>query len=109
MCLDFGKKPDDLDNLFGISDQLSFLGKESSKITIYTELRKGRRIVTIIKGIQGEKQEIKDLVKRMKKSFGCGGSIEEDGKSYIILLQGDHRKRVYDFLKKEGYKDITVL
>jgi translation initiation factor 1 (eIF-1/SUI1) len=101
---------DQLDKLFGVSESYEFLGKETSKIYIYTEMRKRRKIVTIIKGIYGNESEIKNLLKTMKKKFGCGGTydFDQNTKTYTLELQGDHRIKVYALLKQIGYKDIEV-
>lgn len=55
--------------------------------------------VTIVAPFFLEDDTLKSLLKRVKKSVGCGGSIEENK----FLLQGDVRTRVKTLLIEEGY------
>ena len=62
--------------------------------------RKGKE-VTLIEGFDtGVHNEMAfDLARRLKAHCGVGGGWKEG----VILLQGDHRSRVADWLKREGY------
>ena len=44
--------------------------------------------------------EVEDLASKMKRRLGTGGSV----RGGEILIQGDRRQAVLDFLTAEGYK-----
>ena len=55
--------------------------------------------VTLVKGFVGSEEDITALCKLLKQKCGVGGSVK-DGE---IIIQGDHRQRLVELLKKEGY------
>ena len=62
---------------------------------------KGRagRIVTLIKGFEGSKEALKDLAKQLKTQLKVGGSVKDN----TILIQGDHRDQIIEFLVGLGH------
>lgn len=62
------------------------IAKESQKITITTEKKKFGKIYTVIEGIDAKEIDMKELLKELKNTLACGGTIKK-GK---IELQGDH-------------------
>lgn len=61
---------------------------------------RGGKIATVIKGFEGNDDDLKTLAKQLKTLCGVGGSAK-DGE---IIVQGNFRDKIMDFLVKEGYK-----
>lgn len=61
---------------------------------------RGGKVATIIKGFEGNDDDLKALAKQLKTLCGVGGAAK-DGE---IIIQGNFRDKIMDFLTKEGYK-----
>ena len=68
-------------------------------VRIHLDRKSGGRIVTIIKGLMHESTTMIDLTKELKKKCGSGGSF----KNNEILIQGNKRDVVQEFLRQKGY------
>ena len=71
--------------------------------TIYLHLdSKGRggKSVTLVKNLILSEEDMKELAKRLKQVCGSGGTVKDS----IIEIQGEHREKVAEELKKIGYK-----
>ncbi|MEM7486424.1 MAG: translation initiation factor [Bacteroidota bacterium] len=62
------------------------------------EKRKGKP-VTLLEGYTGADSDFKKLTKGLKSYLSVGGSYKND----IILIQGDYRDKIMDFLKDNGF------
>lgn len=80
------------------------IAKESQKIIVSSEKRKFGKKYTIITGIDKKEINIKDITKKLKSKFACGGTAKE-GK---IELQGDHKQGVKGFLVQAGFAPETI-
>ena len=64
--------------------------------------KKGRagKVVTIIKGFEGDKEALKSLAKTLKQTVNTGGTFK-DGE---IFIQGNYRDKIIDKLEEMGHK-----
>ncbi|QDV89529.1 translation initiation factor Sui1 [Phycisphaerae bacterium RAS2] len=60
----------------------------------------GGRFVTTITGLVLGDENKAAMLKRFKASLGTGGTIQDA----CIELQGDHRDKLVDLLRQEGYR-----
>lgn len=71
------------------------------QLIVYTDKKnRSGKTVTIIDGFEGKTEDLEALAKRLKTRCGTGGTVKEN----IIMIQGDFRNKIIDFLKNEGYK-----
>ena len=71
----------------------------TQNLRIHLDRRGGGKIVTLIKGFKGTNKQISTLCSQLKKKFSIGGTCK-DG---MILLQGNIRDKVIDFLINSGH------
>ena len=78
------------------------LTPEQQKLRVWlnTKLRAGKA-VTLIVGFIGTTNDLEELGKKLKNVCGTGGSAK-DGE---IIIQGDQREKVMQWLLKNGYKN----
>lgn len=79
------------------------LGKEQQKINIKVVNRKFRKYITTVSGFENEAQA-KEIGKELKVHLACGGTVKENA----VELQGDHKKKVKQFLVKKGFKEELI-
>ncbi len=80
------------------------IAKENQKIRVYLERKKFKKVYTIIEGLDEKEIDFKDLTKKLKSEFACGGTSKE-GK---IELQGDHKNRVKIVLINAGFPPDAI-
>ena len=67
------------------------------------EKRRGKPI-TIIDNYNGAQSDFKQLAKELKKMLGVGGSFKNEQ----IIIQGDYRKEIMEFLEDKGFNAKRV-
>ena|SRR5438876_8550657 len=75
--------------------------QQKLKIRLDTKHRAGKA-VTLIEGFIGKEEDLQELSKKLKNFCGTGGSAK-DGE---IIIQGDQREKVMQWLIRNGYKNV---
>jgi len=77
--------------------------QQKLRIKLDTKHRAGKA-VTLINGFFGNEEELQQLGKKLKTFCGTGGSAK-DGQ---IIVQGDHREKVIQWLRNNGYTQAKI-
>jgi translation initiation factor 1 len=108
-------KPDTRGFVYSTNPDFSFEQEEKSsgtiapaqqklKIRLDTKHRAGKA-VTLVTGFTGKDEDLQDLGKKLKSFCGTGGSA----KDAEIIIQGDQRDKVLQWLLKNGYKQAKKI
>ena len=79
--------------------------KDKAQMKLYVSRDKkhrGGKQVTLIQGHEGPDVVMEQLLSKLKSLCSAGGSLKEGE----LIIQGDHVKKVMDFLVKSGYKNV---
>jgi translation initiation factor 1 len=79
--------------------------RDRGKVRVRREIggRRGKTVTTV-SGVPVKDAELKALAGRLKKRCGVGGAVK-DG---VIEIQGDHREKVVEILRAEGYTVVLA-
>ncbi|MEK7224991.1 MAG: translation initiation factor [Bacteroidota bacterium] len=105
-------KPDTRGFVYSTNPNFSFEEEQANEETLSPAQQKLRikldtrhragKAVTLIEGFIGTVADMEDLGKKLKSFCGTGGSAK-DGE---IIVQGDQREKVIQWLLKNGYKNV---
>ena len=104
-------KPDNHGYVFSTDPNFSFKEEQENVVTLPPAQQKLRirldtkqragKAVTLVEGFMGTAEDAADLGKKLKAYCGTGGSV----KDAEIIVQGDQREKVLQWLLKNGYKN----
>ncbi|MDE1191156.1 MAG: translation initiation factor [Arachidicoccus sp.] len=81
-------------------ENVETLPANQQKLRIWLETKnRGGKAATLISGFAGTEEDLKELGKKVKNFCGTGGSVKDNQ----ILIQGDQRDKILQWLLKEGY------
>ena len=78
----------------------SLQANEQQQLRVWRQRLGGGRVVTIVKGFAGNNKDLQALGKLLKTACSSGGTV----KNGEVLIQGDHRDKIVNFLNDRGYK-----
>jgi translation initiation factor 1 len=90
-------------NSLSIDDIVRELDREETKIVISKEIKKFNKPATVVRGLEGRK-DVQLISRELKTKLGTGGTY----KAGQIMLQGDHRESVKNFLIAKGFKQESI-
>ena len=94
-------------NVCGLPKELCVceqIARESQKIVVKIVKKKFGKQYTMIEGININEIDIKDVAKKLKNKFACGGTA----KSGYIELQGNHLIKIAEVLMELGFAPETI-
>lgn len=80
------------------SDETLLPSQQKLKVRLDTKHRAGKA-VTLVEGFIGKEEDLEVLGKKLKSFCGTGGSAKDSE----IIIQGDQREKVIQWLSKNGY------
>ena len=72
--------------------------KQTARIAV--EKRKKGKIVTVVRGLPADENDLPGLLGQLKAACGAGGTVKDDE----LEIQGDHLERLRGLLADIGYR-----
>jgi translation initiation factor 1 len=72
--------------------------KQTARLNV--EKRKKGKVVTVVRGLPADENDLPGLLGRLKASCGAGGTIKDEE----LEIQGDHLERLRGLLADIGYR-----
>jgi translation initiation factor 1 len=94
---------DNNSNSLSIDDIVRVLDREEAEIVISKVIKKFNKPTTVVRGLE-ERNDVQLIARELKTKLGTGGTY----KGGQIILQGDHRESVKNFLIAKGFKQESI-
>jgi len=97
----------EIDPITGLPKELGVwenITKETQKIIVKAEKKKFGKVHTVVEGIDEKEINLKDLAKKLKNKFACGGTAKKGN----IELHGDHKQKVKEHLISMGFAPESI-
>ncbi len=78
----------------------ALIAPEKQTARLATEKRKKGKLVTVIRGLPAEENDLPTLLGKLKTACGAGGTQKDDS----LEIQGSHLERVRQLLTEIGYR-----
>jgi len=95
--------------VYSTADNFDFSNEEESKDflpsneqvlkVVLDKKHRAGKVVSIVKGFSMKEDEIESVAKKLKAFCGSGGSVKDDE----IIIQGDHRDKILQWLLKNNF------
>jgi translation initiation factor 1 len=103
LTVDEAMSEDNDSNSLSIDDIVRELDREEKNIIISKEIKKFNKPTTVVRGLE-ERKDVQSIARDLKMKLGTGGTY----KAGQIILQGDHRESVKNFLLAKGFKEELI-
>lgn len=87
------------DKTSGEEQETRLAAQQDLRVWLDRKQRAGK-VVTLVKGFVGRDADLQELARLLKTKCGVGGTAKQGE----IIIQGDHRDRVFDILVNSGYR-----
>ncbi len=83
------------------AQRVKFLPPHEQTVYLHRDSKgRGGKAVTLVKKLVLSEDDMKELAKKLKQVCGSGGTVKAD----VIEIQGEHREKIAETLRKLGYK-----